>query len=175
MGVTIQDLGSVGELIAAIATVATLIYLAAQIRQNTSTVATSTYESVFNGYNELNLAVASDPDLARILDCGLYDPASLDRYEQVRFVPIMSSFSNQYLKLLRLKERGAFPADEWEIYAREAAQIYRTPGGALFRSSFLNFEDLYRATDNLEVADVIALHFDVPQAQNEDEDTGTGV
>ena len=33
---TIQELGSVGELIGAIATVATLIYLSLQIRQNTS-------------------------------------------------------------------------------------------------------------------------------------------
>jgi len=34
--VTIQDLGSIGELVAAIATVATLVYLALQIRQNTT-------------------------------------------------------------------------------------------------------------------------------------------
>jgi hypothetical protein len=33
--VTIQDLGSIGELVAALATVATLAYLALQIRQNT--------------------------------------------------------------------------------------------------------------------------------------------
>ena len=33
--VTLQDLGSLGEFIAAIATLATLIYLALQIRQNT--------------------------------------------------------------------------------------------------------------------------------------------
>ena len=170
---TIQDLGSVGELIAAIATVATLIYLAAQIRQNTSTVATSTYESVFNGYNEFNLSIANNPDLSRILDSGLHDPASLDKDEQVRFVLIMGSFSNQYLKLLRLKERGSFPADEWETYAREAAQIYRTPGGALFRSTHLNYVDLYRATDDLEVAAVMDLHLPEPLAQKEDGGTGT--
>ncbi len=35
---TIQDLGSLGELIAAVATVATLVYLALQIRQNTHTL-----------------------------------------------------------------------------------------------------------------------------------------
>jgi len=35
--ITIQDLGSIGELIAAIATIATLAYLAIQIRQNTHT------------------------------------------------------------------------------------------------------------------------------------------
>ncbi len=169
---TIQDLGSVGELIAAIATVATLIYLAAQIRQNTSTVATSTYESVFNGYNDLNLAVASDPELARILECGLSDPISLDKNEQVRFVLILSSFSNHHLKLLRLKERGAFPADEWDVLAREAAQIYRSPGGVLFRSTHLNYEDLYRATDDLEVGEVMALHFGEPVTQNEGGGTG---
>ena len=32
----IQDLGSIGELIAALATLATLVYLATQIRQNTN-------------------------------------------------------------------------------------------------------------------------------------------
>ena len=34
--VTIQDLGSIGEFVAAIATVATLVYLAIQIRSNTA-------------------------------------------------------------------------------------------------------------------------------------------
>jgi hypothetical protein len=172
---TIQDLGNVGELIAAIATVATLIYLARQIRQSTSTVATSTYESVFTGYNDLNLAVASDPDLNRILDTGLSDPGSLDKNEQVRFVLIISTFSNHYLKLLRLKERGAFPEEEWRTYGREAAQVYRTPGGALFRSAHPNYGDLYRATDSLEVAEVLDLHLAEPLEKNEGGGTGTAV
>ena len=43
---TIQDLGSIGELVAAIATVATLVYLAAQIRQNTSAMKTSALNSL---------------------------------------------------------------------------------------------------------------------------------
>jgi hypothetical protein len=80
---------------------------------------------------------------------------------------IIRSFSNHYLKLLRLMERGAFPADEWQIYGREAAQIYRTPGGALFRSTHPNYVDLYRATDDLEVTEVLALHLAEPLAKNE--------
>lgn len=39
---TIQDLGSIGELVAAIATVATLGYLGLGIRQNTESVRLST-------------------------------------------------------------------------------------------------------------------------------------
>jgi len=149
--------------------------LARQIRQSTSTVATSTYESVFTGYNDLNLAVASDRDLARILDTGLSDPEALDENEQVRFVLIIRSFSNHYLKLLRLRERGAFPDDEWRSYGREAAQVYRTPGGALFRSTHPHYVDLYRATDALEATEVLALHLAEPLAKSEGGDSGTAV
>jgi hypothetical protein len=171
--VTIQDLGSLGELIAAVATVATLIYLAAQIRQNTSTVATSTYESVFSGYNDVNLAVASDPILAGILERGVEDPTSLEASEQFRFFLLMRSVSNQYLKLLRLTERGAFPAVEWETYAQEVAHLYRTPGGILFRSHHPNYADLYQATDGIRAEDVSPMRFDEPRRQREDETPGT--
>ncbi len=42
---SIQDLGNIGEFVAAIATLATLIYLATQIRQNTKTLRSNIYSS----------------------------------------------------------------------------------------------------------------------------------
>ncbi|HVH18917.1 MAG TPA: hypothetical protein VNF72_11495 [Myxococcota bacterium] len=42
---TLQDLGSIGEIVGAIATVATLIYLAIQIRANTSAVQSAAAQS----------------------------------------------------------------------------------------------------------------------------------
>ena len=42
---TIEELGSIGELVAAIATVATLIYLSTQIRQSISTTRASIAEA----------------------------------------------------------------------------------------------------------------------------------
>ena len=156
----IQDLGSIGELVAAFATIATLIYLAAQIRQNTTTVAASTYESVFTGYNDLNAVILSDPELARILETGLDDPQSLQEDEQFRFLLLMRSSSNQYLKLLRLTQRGAFPFEEWEVYAREIAQIYATPGGALFKASSPNYSDLYDALAGISNEAVSPINFE---------------
>jgi hypothetical protein len=130
--VTIQDVGSVGELIAAIATIATLIYLAAQIRQNTSTVATSTYNSVFDGFNQMNLPVASDPELARILHAGQYDPTSLDENEQIRFFLLMRSVSNHYLKLLRLRERGALSGGRMGTTRVRSRRSTELPEGSYF-------------------------------------------
>ena len=51
---------------------------------------------------------------------------------------------------------------------REIAQVYRTPGGALFRSSHPNYGDLYRATDRLEVDDVSPMNFDEARSRGED-------
>ena len=44
--ITIQDLGSVGEFVAAIATLATLAYLAIQVKQNTKSLRASTFQQV---------------------------------------------------------------------------------------------------------------------------------
>ena len=55
---TIQDIGSIGELIAAIATVGTLIYLAVQIRQNTKSIRASTHHRSTASDTALNIAFA---------------------------------------------------------------------------------------------------------------------
>jgi hypothetical protein len=47
MGLTIQDLGSIGEMIGAVAVVITLLYLGSQIRQNTIAVKAAAMQSVF--------------------------------------------------------------------------------------------------------------------------------
>ncbi len=56
-------IGAIGEILGAIAVFVTLIYLAAQIRQNTKSVTTATYDSVTSGITQVNIAVASHPDL----------------------------------------------------------------------------------------------------------------
>lgn len=58
---TIQDLGSIGELIAAIATIATLLYLARQIHQNTKSVQSSNFSTwidAVHGINHIHLEIA---------------------------------------------------------------------------------------------------------------------
>ena len=63
---TLQDLGSLGEFIGAIAVVISLVYLAAQIRQNTRALHSSSYAQSAEQLWLVNLAIAQDRDLARI-------------------------------------------------------------------------------------------------------------
>ena len=81
---TISDLGSLGELIAAIATVATLIYLAAQIRQNTNQLKGEANREINNTEQELVHKIRDKPEMLSILMRTLIDWDSVSAKEQAR-------------------------------------------------------------------------------------------
>ena len=77
---SIQDLGSIGELIAAVATIATLAYLAIQMRQNTRALTSSTFQEISNDMSVSSQAVSTNPELSAVVitsysihDTKLYD------------------------------------------------------------------------------------------------------
>ncbi len=92
----IQELGSLGELIAAIATVATLIYLAIQINQSTRAVKASVLEATGSRSADLAKFVADDPELSRILMTAMTTNTELkevDRFRlQLLFIAAMRSY-----------------------------------------------------------------------------------
>ena len=95
---SIQDLGSLGEFVAEIATLITLVYLAIQIRQNTKQLEEGTRAAnaaaVNAGLQLINanrLAIYSDQDTSDVRYRGLEDAASLQPLEQQRFRLIFSN------------------------------------------------------------------------------------
>jgi hypothetical protein len=64
---TAQLLGNLGEFIGAIVIVATLIYLALQVRQNSEELAAQSRYNYYRGRSELGLVIAQNKDLADIL------------------------------------------------------------------------------------------------------------
>jgi hypothetical protein len=142
-----EAISAVSELVGVTAVMITFIYLAVQIRQNTAAVATSTYESVMTGFNDINIVVASDPALASLLDRGCQNPTGLNTEDVVQFNFLLRCYANQWWKLFKLHERGSLPATEWSIFAREAAQFMNQPGCKPFRAQNALFADLYTELD----------------------------
>ena len=64
---TFQDLGSIGELIAAFATLITLGYLALQLKQNTTALKSQTFQQSSMDMSLTANSISSDGDLARII------------------------------------------------------------------------------------------------------------
>ena len=82
---TIQDLGSLGEFVAAIATLGTLAYLAIQVRQSSRVSGLAAAHSVQNEINRLQERFTTDPTLYRIWVLGLHSPDELDEVSRDRF------------------------------------------------------------------------------------------
>jgi hypothetical protein len=82
---TLSQLADLGEFIGGIAVLATLIYLALQLRQNTKQLEQNGVAARLTAYHQANeqswlavLAIAQDSELSDIVARGLADPASLD-------------------------------------------------------------------------------------------------
>jgi hypothetical protein len=96
--VTIQDIGSIGELIAAIATVATLAYLALQIRQNSALLTASQAAAFREGTTQVAVILASDREAALLFGAGCASRADLDVGDRARF-DAMITIAFQHLRL----------------------------------------------------------------------------
>jgi len=90
--VTIQDPGSIGELVAAMATVATLVQLALQIRANTIAIRAEGRRATTATGTAIRVTIAQDGELARIFNAGLADYSSLDPEEKTRFTSALADF-----------------------------------------------------------------------------------
>ena len=104
---TIEQLGSIGEIVGAIATVGMLWYLAIQIRQSSKTERASNFVQIMSEGSAVWDPVAESGDTAEIYLRGLESFDSLTDVERIRFHMILSKhFSNAQLAF-RLHQEGA--------------------------------------------------------------------
>ena len=143
-------IGATGEWAGAIVVVATLFYLARQIRQNTETsrdIAVQTAVSDFaHGTDELN----RDPELVRIWFEGRKDFRSLKQLEKQRFALYLTSAFHRHELVLYLSRQGKL--DEMAVGGLWAQMEYAFEGQGtrdwwsqsrnLFNSEFQAYCDL---------------------------------
>jgi hypothetical protein len=93
----------------------------------------------------LNLALAGDPALSRILVIGLDDPDRLTDIEAAQFSNLVRAMINQHRQMHEQYALELISEESWQYFAQQAAQIYSTAGGKRFLetndyegSSFLN-------------------------------------
>ncbi|MGD8282141.1 MAG: hypothetical protein PVF69_13350 [Gemmatimonadota bacterium] len=130
---TIQDLGSIGELIAAIATVATLGYLAVQIRQNTRSVRASSRLAVSRTYNE-HSRLRLDPMVNRAYLQGLRASPDMSFAERGTFANVLSDHWVFFQGAFALHEEGQLDRQTYDDYLTWFACQVATPGGRAFWS-----------------------------------------
>ena len=65
---SLQDLGSLGEFLSSIGVIATLLYLAVEVRRNTRTAQETSSQRTFERFSSSRSLIASNPTLAEIVE-----------------------------------------------------------------------------------------------------------
>jgi hypothetical protein len=94
--VTLEQLGNLGDLVAAIATVTTLAYLALQIRASASATRAASHHAMTDSLNQLNFLLASDAEMNRIWMAGSGDRAALSDADRSRFDSLMLALFHMF-------------------------------------------------------------------------------
>ncbi len=79
MTLTIQDLGALGELLGAVAVLATLVYLALQTRQNTMAIAAQLDAARISAVLNTNLTAATSNELQEALNGDRVEPLTTEQ------------------------------------------------------------------------------------------------
>ena len=152
---SIQDLGSIGELVAAIATIAMLAYLAVQIRANTRSVRASSHQEMQRAAREVSLVLLQDPALSTLWSTGLRDFDRLDPEEVVRFGNLAFLYLNVFVTAEYEFEEGTFAESRLANWREQLGLICALPGFASWweRNETLHFPPEFKLLVNRMIAD----------------------
>lgn len=134
---TIQDLGAIGELVGGIAVIITLIYLALQIRQNTSSIEGATEQSIMDHEMAMYNLIAQHPNVYRRGSQCLSD---LDADEAVVFEHLMSATMTQVYSAYAQYRRKLLPESVWQAYLLEWEDYSNLPG---FQQAWKSLQKYY--------------------------------
>lgn len=127
----LEALGNLGDFVGGLAVVVTLVYLATQIRQNTSALRTASRQAVSSGYRETNRLRLS-PGAARGWAMGLRDFGRLPFDESALFSTLIADEALFFQEAYALHESGQLDESTYRAYRAYLdwfSAIVATPGG----------------------------------------------
>ena len=130
-----EAIGAVGEMLAALGVIATLGYLAVQIRQNTRAVHSNTSQAITDSRVEFLASITDDADVARIFYSGLLDFESLEGTDRGRFSLLMARFTATMENYFYQHRQGSMDTDQWTRMLETLRFFMATPGGQYWWAS----------------------------------------
>ena len=109
---TILELGAIGEFVGTLAVIATLVYLALQIRQNTASNRVAAKLEITRQYADYVDFLLLNPGLMELNNKGMNDQ-ELDPDESQRFIMMLSKAFWYFSSMHYQYRMGAMSAGEW--------------------------------------------------------------
>ena len=121
--------GAVGEILGAFAVVATLGYLAVQIRQNTRTERASSRQTILDTFYSSVWDTARDVELRKITILGLKQYGEMEPDEAAAFHFVQLRYVGNLYNALLLRDSGSLDEESFQVIANAFVGGLLTPGG----------------------------------------------
>lgn len=131
----LEALGNLGDFVGGVAVVVTLIYVAVQIRQNTSQVRLNTASTQYEGILHAFDPVYSGENGPTFLK-GLAGQEDLTPDESFVFSLLMTRIFAQFEMSLYHRDRGSLEQDLFELHSRMLEVFAHSEGGARWWREF---------------------------------------
>lgn len=141
-----EAIGAIGEIIGAIAVLATLLYLAQQIRQSNRFAIASNEIAIRNGFATLNEAQFGDTEIARLMALAQKKDSEFDDIEQIKFRAFIRQGVNMWLSIETAYENGMTSRETYEVIFNDVAWFIDDHPGA--RPLLKELVDTYSAHSN---------------------------
>ena len=124
---TLEELGGIGELISGIAVLASLVYVATEIRRNTKATRLATLQSALGSVQQIFDAPARDAVLTRIIRLGMADRSQLTEDESARLGWWINSVLRHSENTFVQHRSGMLDDQIWAARAHQIRNFFSSP------------------------------------------------
>ena len=136
----IMELGAIGELVGGAGVIVTLVYLALQIRHNTSATRAGNQRSALSAWAAVTAPLHSDPELSGLFAQALDNAEPLSREERIRVHYLLLHIVNFSWDQFVGWQAGIVDEPQVLAWERYIASVVAKPGG---RSWWDSVRELY--------------------------------
>ena len=129
---SLEQYAHLAEIIAAVAVVPSLLYLAIQVRQSNAQGQAAARYAFVQAMGDINMAVAQDKEVASVWRRGLRSSESLDEDEIMQLWMLMGQYANAWMVMYQLHLEGLLPDNHWTVVRNDMLGILASDGGKAF-------------------------------------------
>ena len=129
----IENLGNIGDLIGGVGVIATLIYLATQIRQNTNSHRTASIQQIISTSVSISVGASAGPIPAIFAKCEKHDRLTEEEFAQF-LLHILAAATNQW-QIFDLYQNGTIGKEVLDSFMNRLHGTFNAPvARAIWRS-----------------------------------------
>ena len=125
-----EQISYLAQIVASVAVVASLIFVALQIKQNTRALQRNEHNSTMEQWTVIRQAIAQNREIAELMTAGLHGERAMDAADQLRLEQMLQENAWAAFHIWDRTQRGIFPKGTFEATGGALLRtLLKTPGG----------------------------------------------